>query len=443
MTSQTSHLLGHFLRAFLVLLVSAPIVVLLLSVETSRSVDVEESISPTEVSRIERLLLENAPESPGSEQQKDIRLSSEELNLLLRYALEITNQTPQLAAHLELESRQLTGEISLDLFGSTLPLFLNIRGDFVNSDNLLELQSLKIGKLTIPHRFLDYTINRLKQNLLSPDSGYGDFNELLTNVNSVNLTDRGVEVSLRWDPELTARIGSQAQLLFISEQDQQRIRNYYQQITDIAVTIPADIRAVSINRFLIPLFTTAAANSAEGSDPVAENRTLFQTLAIYVNQEPISQLLGEEQSSQISPAKFIEVRLQRRQDLAQHLISIAAITASAGADLAELVSTTKEAYDARYRSGFSFSDLTANSVGVAVARLATSDRESALQMQQRMSEIKNESDYMPEVGSNRDGLSESDFNAIYHDRNSPEYRQRLAEINQLIADRPLFRGLAI
>jgi len=231
--------------------------------------------------------------------------------------------------------------------------------------------------------------------------------------------------------------------LFISEQDQRRIRNYYQQISDIAVTIPSDIRAVSISSFLVPLFATAAENAAAGSDPIAENRTLFQTLAIYVNQESISQLLGEEQASQISPAKFIEVRLQRRQDLAQHLISIAAITASAGADLAELVSTTKEAYDARYRSGFSFSDLTANSVGVAMARLATSSKESALLMQQRMKEIESENDYMPEVGSNRDGLSESDFNAIYEDRNSPEYQQRLAEIKQLIGDRPLFSGLTI
>jgi hypothetical protein len=78
-----------------------------------------------------------------------------------------------------------------------------------------------------------------------------------------------------------------------------------------------------------------------------------------------------------------------------------------------------------------------------MARLATSSKESALLMQQRMKEIESENDYMPEVGSNRDGLSESDFNAIYEDRNSPEYQQRLAEIKQLIGDRPLFSGLTI
>jgi hypothetical protein len=133
--------------------------------------------------------------------------------------------------------------------------------------------------------------------------------------------------------------------------------------------------------------------------------------------------------------------LQRRQDLAQHLVSIAAITASAGADLAQMLSTTKEAYDARYRSGFSFSDLTANSVGLAMAQLSTRDESTARAMQERLANLGSESDYMPEVGNNRDGLSESAFNAMYTDSSSPEYQRRLAEIQTLINNKPLFAGL--
>ncbi|GIT21756.1 MAG: hypothetical protein CM1200mP40_14380 [Gammaproteobacteria bacterium] len=62
-------------------------------------------------------------------------------------------------------------------------------------------------------------------------------------------------------------------------------------------------------------------------------------------------------------------------------------------------------------------------------------------MQRRLSKILIESDYMPEVGNNRDGISETDFNAIYIDRNSTEYNQRLEEIQSLIDARPLFQGL--
>lgn len=444
MTAPTSKIISHFLRAFLIFVISAPIVILVLAIESRPAVPEQQSIKPEEISRIERLILENAPQSPGSEQQQEIRLNGEELNLLLRYGLEITNQAPQWGAQLRLEPQHINADISMKIFDSSLPLYLNINGRFVDTGELPELESLKVGKLGIPNRFLSFTIERLKRNLLAPPSSYADFNELLANVNSVNMNDQEVEVSLHWDPELTARIGKQTQLMFISEQDQNRIIDYYQEIADIALTIPSDIRAVSLSSFLVPLFTRAAMNTAQGSDPIAENRTLFQTLAIYVNQEPIVQLLGEELANDIEPAKIIEVRLQRRQDLAQHVVSIAAITASAGPDIAELLSTTKEAYDARYRSGFSFSDLTANSVGVAMARLATADAQSAREIQQRMAEIKFESDYMPEdIGGNRDGLSESDFNALYQDRSSPEYQQKLAEINQLISNRPLFQGLDI
>ena len=128
-------------------------------------------------------------------------------------------------------------------------------------------------------------------------------------------------------------------------------------------------------------------------------------------------------------------------DLAQHLVSIAAITASAGAGFAQMLSNTKEAYDARYRSGFSFSDMTANTVGVLLASHATRDAVSAANMQARIIDMESESDFMPEVGSNRDGISEADFTVLYQDRNSYEYAARLRQIRTLIEERPLFQGL--
>ena len=188
-------------------------------------------------------------------------------------------------------------------------------------------------------------------------------------------------------------------------------------------------------------FAAAYENSRAGADPLAENRTLLQTLAIYVNNEDIGKLIGADAASNLPAVRFIEVRLFRRQDLAQHVASFAAITASLGPELAALLSTTKEIYDARYRSGFSFSDLTANSVGVALASRAMQDRNSAIEMQKRLSELRTESDFMPEVGNNRDGLSESTFNAIYSDKSSKEYTQKMNEIREAIDAIPIFQDL--
>lgn len=429
------------LRTLVVLLLSAPVIVLLLSLETSPSLVNEQQLSSQELSRIETLLLESTPPSPSNASRHVLQLNSEELNLLLRYAVKLMNLSPDWAARTQLSQDNLNAELSVRLSEAPLSLYLNVEADFIEDDNLLTLDALRIGRIAVPARFLQFTLQRLRGNLATGNVAYLDFSELINNVESVELAPDQMTVLLQWDPKLISRIGNQAQQLFISEQDQLRIIDYYAIITNIAAAVPIDIRAVSINAFLAPLFAAAAQKTLAGSDPIAENRCAFQTLAIYLNEESIAQLIGEEAAAEIEPAPFIEARLQRRQDLAQHLVSIAAITASAGAELAQMLSTTKEAYDARYRSGFSFSDLTANSVGVTMAQLAMSDFETAKIMQGRLANLQNESDYMPEVGNNRDGLSETDFNAMYTDRNSPQYAERLAEIQTLIDSRPLFSGL--
>ena len=130
----------------------------------------------------------------------------------------------------------------------------------------------------------------------------------------------------------------------------------------------------------------------------------------------------------------MEVRLQQREDLAQHVASIAAISSSAGSE-GQLLSTIKEAYDARYRTGFSFSDLTANSVGVALAEFATRNDASALEFQRRVITLSDDSEYMPAVGNNRDGMTEAAFSDQYRDRGSAEFAKRLREIQTMIAER--------
>ena len=429
------------LRTLVVLLLSTPVIVLLLSIETSPSLVAEQQFTDEELARIETLLLESTPQSPSIASRHELQVNSEELNLLLRYAVNIMNLSSDWAARTQLSQDKLSAQLSVRLGSRPLPMYLNVEADFIEDDNRLTLDALRIGKIAVPNRFLQFTLQRLRGNLATENIVYMDISELINNVETVKVELNQMRVAMQWDPNLISRIGNQAQQLFISEQDQQRIIDYYAIITNIAATVPIDIRAVSINAFLSPLFTAAANKTLAGSDPIAENRTAFQTLAIYLNEESIAQLIGEEAAQEIEPAPFLEARLLRRQDLAQHLVSTAAITALAGADLAQMLSTTKEAYDARYRSGFSFSDLTANSVGVTIARLATADPDTAKIMQGRLANLQNESDYMPQLGNNRDDLSETDFNAMYTDRSSPQYAQRLAEIKTLIDSRPLFSGL--
>lgn len=415
----------------------------LLAVETSPVLTTDAPLNRAEISQIERFLLDIAPQSPQSVSVQSLQLTAEEMNLLLRHSVTVMNLSPQWAARLALSENALSSQLSVKLNQRLIPLFLNVRTEFIGRDNLLEVASVHIGKLKVPDRLLQLTLSQIRENLATSTSAYRDFTQLLAQIRQIAINPNSIDVELVWDPALISDISKHAQQLFISAEDQQRVVAYYLQLGEIAAAIPADLRAVSLNAFLIPLFATAREKSRNGSDPIAENRTLFQTLAVYINDDDIEQLLGAELAASLAKPKVIEVRLQRRQDLAQHLVSIAAITVAAGADLAQMLSTTKEAYDARYRSGFSFSDLAANTVGVTIASNSTRDSQTARVMQERLANLQNESDYMPVVGNNRDGLSESDFNALYRNRDSVEYRQRLAEIQALIDARPLFQGLPI
>ena len=428
----------YLLRSLIVLLLSVPIVVLLISLQTGAAVSPAPELTNQEISQVQQLILESAPSAPSNPGIQRVILTHEELNLLLRYGVELVKLSTPLTAELSFAGEALTTRLSVRLNNRFIPLYLNLRAEFQQTDTQLDLQALYVGNLKLPDRLLRYLRQRIQSRYLAGNLYYQDFSELLSNIQQVNLTRDLVDVELQWEPALLDRIGDHAQQLFISEQDRLRIIKHYQVLSFVAAQIPENRRAVSLNEFLNPLFTAARENSANGSDPIAENRTLFQTLAIYVNNEDIQQLLGKFEDANLTPARYIEVRLLRRQDLAQHLVSIAAITASAGAEFAELLSTTKEAYDARYRSGFSFSDLTANIAGVALASLATRDVETAILMQERLSNLQNETDYMPEGGSNRDGLSETEFNAIYQDRNSTEYQYRVQEIEAQVFSRPLF-----
>ncbi len=433
-------LVSLLIRSVMVMLFSAPVILLVMILQTAPLAPSSTTLSTQELARIEQFLLDATPQSPTATSEHHVHLNQEQLNLVFRYGIEWLALQPMWSSDLTLRDNQLDARMSVNVLSSSYPLYLNVHGAFVSDGTQLSLDSLEIGSLALPRFLLDMTSDRVINNLATSEN-FQDLNTLLSNITALAIANDSMDVTMLWEPQLISSITQQAQLLFISSEDQERITDYYNQLGLLAAGIPVDRRAISLNTLLVPLFQSALDKSRAGSDPVAENRTLLQTLAIYVNNEDIAQLLGSERAAELEPAKFIEVRLHRRQDLAQHVVSVAAISASAGAGLAELLSNAKEAYDARYRSGFSFSDLAANIVGVQIASYATQDEATALLMQERLASIRNESDYMPELGSNQDGLSESDFNAQYENRNSPEYRARIAEIQQLINARPLFQNL--
>jgi len=441
MAKSRSTLLRLLISALVAMLFSVPVIILVIALQLDARVPVGGPLSAAELSEIESMLLENAPRSTYSVSQQNISLNADQMNLLLRYAISTANLKGHWAAQLTLANDTVNTHASIGFDLAGVPVFLNIEGQFSSNGNKLQLSKLSLGGLPMPNMLIALLIGRVESDINSSSLALTDINSLIGNVESLVVNPQRMRVTLQWDPVLMNTLADQTQQLFVSDEDRMRVAHYYQLIAEIITATPLDIRAISLNSLLVPLFTEARSRTNLGSNAVAENRAAFQALAIYVNGEEIERFVGNSISRSVTDAKAIEVRLLRRQDLAKHLASIASITASAGADLAAMLSTTKEAYDARYRSGFSFSDLTANTVGVNLASFGTKNSETAKRLQTRIIKVKAESEYMPTIGNNRDGISESDFAELYQDRTSEQYLERMNQINELVFNSPLFADL--
>ena len=126
MATLLSKSLVRLLQPLLVLVVSAPLVLVILSVETEPTVSNNALFSRAELSQIEQLLLDGAPQSPQNMSLQRLQLNAGELNLLLRYSIGVMNLSPRWAAQLALDENTLTSALSVNLGRRPMPLFLNL-----------------------------------------------------------------------------------------------------------------------------------------------------------------------------------------------------------------------------------------------------------------------------------------------------------------------------
>ena len=428
--------------AVLLIVLTAPVALLLLALQRNAEVPAAPPLSHAEISRIEQLLLDSAPGDVRNSELRSLSLSNQELNLLLRYATELIGTDSGINGRIMLPGQALHTEVSVQIANTFRPVWLNLEAEFSSTGEQLQLESLNLGHLEIPGNLVQALAAHVEARFLENVPTYLQIVALLESVQRINIAEDQLQLDFMWEPELIAQVRTEAQQLLISGPDQHRIVKHYENLAAIIDSVPVTTRAIPLSSLLSPLFASARNQSNLGADPVAENRTLLLAIAAYVNTQDMASWLEPQLAEQLPRPRYIEVRIQRRQDLAHHLVLSAAIAASAGAGVAQVISKVKESYDARYRSGFSFSDLAANTAGMAIGSLATENRESALEMQVRMSGITGDVDYLPALGSNRDGLSETDFNELYGAPNSPEYQRRVREMESLIFQLPLFDGLA-
>lgn len=362
----------------------------------------------------------------GGEQR--LTLSTAEINAALAATLRLAGLPESWLSSAELNHDRLIFTAAGPLFKDSPPYLRLSFSAQASSEDLPMPSSIQIGAIPLSNSLARWLggvfIGQTPR--LQREAWRMALQEVTAAFRSLEVQPSFASVAFEWDRAALDRLSWDLQRGVVSPSALAASGRYSDALSSTLSGLPSTQRAVALSDLLPGLARLASTRTEAGGDPVLENTALLYALSAH--------LAGRE-----GQADDPEIRLRRRQDLAQHVVNSAAITAVAGAEVAEIISTGKEAFDARYRSGFSFSDLTANRVGIRLAGLATNTQQSAREFQRRLIELEGDAQLIPGVGDSRDGLSQSEFEAQYRSRSSSEYQQRLSAIDQELSQLALFR----
>lgn len=428
----------------LLLLAAAALVLAVLTLSFTPLVSQHGALSEAEVRQVEQWIVDNSPSRFEDQGARDLSLTSDQLNLLSAFALSNVPQLQSVAVDFDINGDQADARVSIPQQLGPLTLYLNLRASFAQDQGRARLLELHAGKLPVPRQVMRTAERVAGYRLASASTASRELAEARHSVVAYELGNNLLHLRLEWEPEVLSQIRSQAQQIFVSDEDRARIIAYHMLVNKIAADAIAVRRQVSLHTFVPALYALANERSNRpGADAISENRSLLQALSFFVNDLPITQLLGTREGEVLPENPSMIVMLHQRHDLSRHFVSAAAIAASAGVGIAEVLSNSKEVHDARYGTGFSFSDMTANVAGVTLGETSTADQASARHMQQMLIAAGAESDYMPEPRMDSDGMDEASFTARFGDRTSTAYLQRLQEIEESVLTLALYKNESV
>jgi hypothetical protein len=380
-----------------------------------------KSLSHEDVERIKRLLSQHDPRRLKQGEVRTLALSGRDLNLLLNYSM---------ARALGINSR-------VDLYPASAGVSMTYRlpekysGNYLNASarlspvaDSMRVDSLEIGRLTIPGWVLSPVLQFIHENMLK---NFDEYRTVMQAIGEIRVNEDQVVVVYQWHPELAARLKSRSYGLLFSVADKARILAYYNKLNRIAGEFAS--RRVSLDKIFPPLFELAGVRSDDRGDLQAENRVMLLTLAMYMLGIDVGRFVDVPRESR---QRRMYLTVLNRHDLAQHFTVSAALTVSAGGGLANAVGLFKELDDSRDGTGFSFDDLLADRAGVRLAELATGTEQQARLLLQRMSDQLSEADFMPSIDKLPPSLMELEFKRRYRNLDSEKYRMVDDEIEKRI-----------
>jgi len=411
------------LRAAVLLLLVVIVLLALETVENKPAVSSPTDIGPADVEQAKRLFRQNDPRKFPVGAQPTVLLSEHDANLILKYAA-----SRFIPGSSQVIFRPSIAQVS---FTIALPpksagLFMNIQATLRDTAGLPRVESVRLGRLPLPDSLSNYLLGCIAESLFAN----ADHRIATDAIQQVRFAHQAAAVKYQWRADLPDRIRA----ALIPVEDQERLRAYQTKLTEV-VARARGAGHVLLTELLQAMFQLAHERSAK-NNPVAENRALLLTLALYTNGRRLDAVLPAA-TAWPRPARRV-VTLRGRRDFPQHFTVSAALAAAAGEPVADAAGLYKEIDDARFGSGFSFQDIAVDRAGSRFGELAEQPG-SARRLQQQMRAGPRESDLAPPTDDLPEYMSEAEFNSRFGGVGAPAYQAMTAEIDKRIAALPLYR----
>lgn len=381
--------------------------------------------TPAHIDRAKQILSRNDPRRMKSGVLRTITISQEDLDLVVNY---LANSYGKGSSNIDLQQGMARVRATVELPPNPIGRYLNIDAKLRETKALPRFEYLHIGKLPVPALVANWLLQfGIKQ--LQANENYGAAADVIKNVST---SDNMLRIVFEWNDALP----NQLKALLVPPKEQERLKAYHEQLSELTKKTSSK-RSLRLNELMRALFELATQRTNNGGDPAAENRAAIIVMAFYVNGKGLGAIIPAA-IQWPKPTSRI-VTLGGRGDFSQHFTISAALAATAGSPLSDVIGLYKEISDSHGGSGFSFNDIAADRAGTRLGELATTSNNGAQKVQRQFNAGLRESDIMPEVKDLPEFMQEIEFKRRYGSIGSPAYIKMTNEIERRIAVLPLYR----
>ena len=410
---------------FLAVLIGLPIAIAMKAVQDKPTLKRPESINLQDLKNAQQLAKRFDPRLMSSDKVTEIRATTRELNTVLKGAMA---SVPNVVTTVKVARFGILIGMSVELPDNPLGRYLNIRTVIASSSRGLKFYRLYVGGVEIPQQLIEPVLRYALDEIV----GQGKADLILKSVRSVKVLGPTIYVRFQPPANLLKDIKTAARnQMPVSSPDV--VKLYYGLIEKLAAQHSSE-RRVSLTEFMRPLFKLAEKRSASG-DPINENRAAILALVLYFGDDRFERFIGDVRTAQQKSKRrrISHIRLNGRHDFVKHFAISAGLTLTGGEKTANTIGVLKEVKDAaNKRSGFSFTDIGADRIGVRFAKKATENRKKALEFQQVLATASSERRFFPTFTDLPQGMTTAQFQSRYRNVKSKKYKDEMAKIDRRI-----------